>query len=152
MLGFREPGDIAAGVLKRGKLAGRVEAMRPKALPPNKLIGNTTSLRTQRRALNTAKTASDRSYDSEARAATLGGCWWWCFKDHSGNAILAPDSFANVNSSEFVKAKFELVRQLLGFESKLDTSTCTGEIVNGAMVNGGTLNQDPRRVISPCAL
>jgi hypothetical protein len=73
MLGFREPGDIAAGVLERGKLAGRVEAMRPKALPPNKLIGNTTSLRTQRRALSTAKTnASDRSYDSEARAATLG--------------------------------------------------------------------------------
>jgi hypothetical protein len=95
---------------------------------------------------------SDRSYDSEARAATLRGCWRRCFKDHSGNVVVAPDSFANVNGLEFVKAEFELVRQLLSFESKLDTSTSTGEIVNGAMVNGRTLNQYPRRVINLDAL
>ena len=96
--------------------------------------------------------ASDRSYYSETRAATLGGCWRWCFKDHSGNIVLAPDSFADVNSSEVVEAKFEPVWQLLGFESKLDANTRTGEIVNGAMVNGRVLNQDPRWAISLGAL
>jgi hypothetical protein len=57
-----------------------------------------------------------------------------------------------VNSSEVVEAKFEPVWQLLGFESKLDANTRTGEIVNGAMVNGRVLNQDPRWAISLGAL
>jgi hypothetical protein len=57
-----------------------------------------------------------------------------------------------VNSPEVVQAEFEPVRQLLGFESKLDANTGTGEIVNGAMVNGRVLNQDPRRAISLGAL
>jgi hypothetical protein len=49
---------------------------------------------------------------------------------------------------EAVQAKFELIRQLFGFEGKFDTDASTREIVNGAMVNDRAVNQDPSRVVS----
>jgi hypothetical protein len=77
----------------------------------------------------------------------MGFCWQ-SFKGDASNVILAPDSFANVKRSEVIQAEFEFIRQLLGFESKLDANTSGGEIVNSTMVNGRVLNRDPCRVIS----
>ena len=51
-----------------------------------------------------------------------------------------------------IQAKFELVRQLLGFKGKLDTHTSVGEIMNSAMVNSRAVDQDPCRVVSLGAL
>ena len=53
---------------------------------------------------------------------------------------------------EVVEAEFEPVRQSLGYEVKLDANTDAGEIVNRAMVNGGAVNQNSCRVVSPGAL
>ena len=98
------------------------------------------------------KTNTSRAYDSKLRAPTLRGFFWWRFKDDSGNVVLAPDSSAQVKRAEVVQAKFEPIRQSLGYESKLDTNTNAGEIVNSAMVNGRAVNQNPCRVVSLCAL
>ena len=62
--------------------------------------------------------------------------------------VVAPYSFANVEGSEIVRAKFELVGQLLSFESKLDTNAIAGKIVNSAMVNGRAMNRDFCREVS----
>jgi hypothetical protein len=91
---------------------------------------------------------ASRFYDSKLRPTTLRGCWRWCFKGDSGNVVLSPNSSANVNCLEAVQAKFELIRQLFGFEGKFDTDASTREIVNGAMVNDRAVNQDPSRVVS----
>jgi hypothetical protein len=98
------------------------------------------------------KTNVSRSYDSKLRPPNLPRFWRWRFKDDTSNIVLAPDRFADVNRSEVVQAKFEIIRQLLGFKSKLDTNTKAGEIVNSAMVNCRPVNQDPCRVISLGAL
>ena len=98
------------------------------------------------------KTKTSRSDDSKLPPPTLGGFCWGRFKDDTGNVVLAPDRSANVERAKVVQAEFELVRQSLGYESKLDTNTNAGEIVNSAMVNGRTVNQDPCRVISLGAL
>jgi len=98
------------------------------------------------------KTSPSGSYDSELRPSALGGFFRWRFKDHPGDVVLAPDGFANVNRLEVVQTEFEPIRQLLGYESKLDANTDAGEIVDGAMVNGRAVNQDPRRMVSPGAL
>jgi hypothetical protein len=81
----------------------------------------------------------------------VGFCWQ-SFEGDASNVILAPDSLANVKRSEVVQAKFEPVRQLLGFERKLDANTSAGEIVNSTMVNGRVVNRDLCRVISFGAL
>ena len=96
--------------------------------------------------------SASRSYDSKLRPPNLRGFWRWRFKDDTGNVVLTPDRFTDVNRSEVVQAKLELIRQLLGFKSKLDTNTKAGEIVNSAMVNCRPVNQDPCRVISLGAL
>jgi len=57
-----------------------------------------------------------------------------------------------VKRFEVVEAEFEPVRQSLGYEVKLDANTDAGEIVNRAMVNGGAVNQNSCRVVSPGAL
>src|SRR5258708_36256140 len=93
-----------------------------------------------------------RSNDSELRPPNLRGFWRWRLKDDTSKIVLAPDRSADVNRSEVVQAKFEIIRQLLGFKSELDTNTKAGEIVHSAMVNRRPLNQDPCRVISLGAL
>lgn len=74
------------------------------------------------------------------------------FEGDSRDVFFSPDRFTDVNSSEIVEAKIESIRQLVSFESKLDAKTETGQIVNGAMVHGLTLNQDPSGVEHPGAL
>jgi hypothetical protein len=74
------------------------------------------------------------------------------FKDDSSNIVVAPYSFAEVNCSEVVHAKFEAIRQLLRFKCKLDTNTKACKIVNNAMVNRRVVNQDSSRVVSLGAL
>ena len=54
----------------------------------------------------------------------------WFLEGDSCNIVLAPDRFADVNGTEIVEAKIELVRQLLSFKSKLDAKAETRKIVN----------------------
>ena len=91
-------------------------------------------------------------YDSELCPPVCGGHLRRLFEGDSRDVFFSPDRFTDVNSSEIVEAKIESIRQLVSFESKLDAKTETGQIVNGAMVHGLTLNQDPSGVEHPGAL
>ena len=79
-------------------------------------------------------------------------CYWQSFKHDASNAILAPDSFANVKRSEIVQTKFESIGQLLGFERQLDANDCGCKVVNSAMVNGRAINRYLSRMVSLGAL
>jgi len=76
----------------------------------------------------------------------------WFLEGDSCNIVLAPDRFADVNSSEIVEAKIERVRQLISFEGKLNTKAETCKIVNSAMVHSLILHQDLSGVVRPGAL
>ena len=68
------------------------------------------------------------------------------------NVVLAPDRLADVNGMEIVEAEIESVRQLFGFEGKLDAKAKTRNIVNQTRVDALILNHDLCGMVSPGTL
>ena len=66
--------------------------------------------------------------------------------------VLAPDRLADVNGMEIVEAEIESVRQLLGFEGKLDAKAESRNVVNQTRVHALILNHDLCGMVRPGTL